>query len=538
MSPTYPSPEGGSNSLAPLGQLADWIGSTTLHVVLGVLLGWGVARLMRSHQLNWTWAGVALLVWLILRPLFGGLGLTLGVAALAAAGRGRRWRREDIEAGGDLAQIVRGFQGPLDAVRALNGKATVQRLLNRRASWFQGDEVLIGQDVRDGGLVRIPLGGDTGGTHTLVLGAAGSGKTVTMTGIAVHGVEHGMGAVLVDPKEDPKMLEHARDVAERMGRPFVHWTPQGSVLYNPYAHGSDTEIADKLLAGEQWSEPHYLRQAQRYIGHEVRTLRAAGVVVSLANVVRYLDPGELNRMVGSLPMQRVEQVTNYLRSLTRAQQTGLSGVRDRLAVLAESDVGQWLDPETPGAASFDLLQMIEQRAVVYFSLESDRRPLLAQMLGAAIVQDLQSAVARLQGRRIPTVVVIDEFAALAARQVAGLFGRARGAGISLMLGTQELADLRVPGLEQLHDQVMGNLTSLIAHRQVVPASATLIAEVAGTQGAWSTSISSDGRSTRSRGREFVVHPDEIKGLPRGHALVIVPTAPRPVRITRIFSLDR
>ena len=123
--------------------------------------------------------------------------LTLGVAALSAAGRGRRWRREDIEAGGDLAQIVRGFQGPLDAVRALNGKATVQRLLNRRASWFQGDEVLIGQDVRDGGLVRIPLGGDTGGTHTLVLGAAGSGKTVTMTGIAVHGVEHGMGAVLV-----------------------------------------------------------------------------------------------------------------------------------------------------------------------------------------------------------------------------------------------------------------------------------------------------------------------------------------------------
>jgi hypothetical protein len=63
-------------------------------VALGILLGWGVARLMRSHQLNWTWAGVALLVWLILRPLFGGLGLTLGVAALAAAGRGRRWRRE------------------------------------------------------------------------------------------------------------------------------------------------------------------------------------------------------------------------------------------------------------------------------------------------------------------------------------------------------------------------------------------------------------------------------------------------------------
>jgi len=537
MSPNYSSPEGGSNHLAPLEELFHWLASTTLHVALGVLLGWSVARLMRSRQLSWTWAAAALPVWLIARPLFGGLGLTLGVAALSAAGRGRRWRREDIEAGGDLAQIVRGFQGPLDAVRALNRKAAVRRLLSRGASWFKGDEVLIGQDVRGGGLVRIPLGGPAGGTHTLVVGAAGAGKTVAMTGIAVHGVEHGMGAVVLDPKGDPSMLEAARDVAEREGRLFVHWTPEGSVVFNPYAHGSETEIADKLLTGERWSEPHYLRQAQRYIGHVVRVLRQAGIVVSLANVVRCLDLAEFEALVRALPEQRVGQVTAYLKSLSAAQQAGLSGVRDRLAVMAESDVGQWLDPETPGVMSFDLLEMVQQRAVVYFSLESDRRPLLAQMLGAAIVQDLHSTQARLQGMRIPTLVVIDEFAALAAEQVAGLFGRARGAGMSLLLGTQEFADLRVAGRELLLEQVMGSLTSLISHRQVVPDSATLIADVAGTQGAWSTSVSSDGRRTRSRGREYTVHPDEIKSLPRGHAVVIVPTGRRPVRITKIFSLD-
>jgi hypothetical protein len=537
MSPTYPTSEQGVNPLAPLEELLHWLASTTLHVGLGILLGWCVARLMRSHQLSWTWAGVALLLWLIARPLLGSLGLTLGVAALAAASRGRRWRREDIQAGGDLAQIVRSFQGPLDAVRAIWAKGALRRMLSRGGSWFQGDEVLIGQDVQDGSLVRIPLGGDRGGTHTLVLGAAGSGKTVTMTAVAVHAVEHGMGAVLIDPKDDPKMLEHARGVAKREGRPFVHWTPEGSVVYNPYAHGSDTEIADKLLAGEHWSEPHYLRQAQRYIGHEVRVLRQAGIVVSLANVVHYLDPDELEVLVRGLPEQRVEKVTAYLESLTAVQHTGLSGVRDRLAVMAESDVGRWLDPETEGVASFDLRQMIEQRAIVYFSLESDRRPLLAHMLGAAIVQDLQSAVAALQGRPIPTLVVIDEFSALAAEQVSRLFGRARAAGMSLVLGTQELADLRVAG-PALQEQVMGNLTAVIAHRQVVPDSATLIADVAGTQGAWSTTMHSDGKGTRSRGREYTVHPDEIKSLPLGHAVVIVPTGKSPVRITQIFSLDR
>jgi hypothetical protein len=535
--PTYPSPEGGVNPLAPLEELLDWLASTTLHVALGVLLGWGVARLMRSHQLSWTWAAAAFPVWLIGRPLFGGLGLTLGVAALSAAGRGRRWRREDIQAGGDLAQIVRSFQGPLDAVRVVWASAELRRMTSRRASWFLRDEVLIGQDVQDGSLVRIPLGGARGGTHTLVLGAAGSGKTVTMTGVAVRAVEHGMGAVLVDPKEDPKMLEHARAVAEREGRTFVHWTPDGSVVYNPYAYGSDTEIADKLLAGEHYTEPHYLRQAQRYIGHEVRVLRQAGIVVSLANVVRYLDSDELEVLVRGLPERGVGQVAAYLESLTAAQRNGLSGVRDRLAVMAESDVGQWLDPESTGAPSFDLRQMIEQRAVVYFSLQSDRRPLLAHMLGAAIVQDLQSTVASLQSRPIPTVVVIDEFSALAAEQVSRLFGRARGAGMSLVLGTQELADLRVAG-PALQEQVMGNLTAVIAHRQVVPDSATLIADVAGTRGAWQTTMHSDGKGTRSRGREYTVHPDEIKGLPCGHALVIVPMGKRPVRITKIFSLDQ
>jgi len=531
MSPTYTFPEAEHNPFAPLEALA-------LHMALGIMLGYVVARLMRSHQLSWSWALVALPVWLIALPLFGGLGLTLGVAALVAGWCGRHWRRGDIQAGGDLAQIVRSFLGPLDAVRAMWAKGALRRMLSSGASWFEGDEVLIGQDVQDGGLVRIPLGGSRGGTHTLVLGAAGSGKTVTMTGVAVHAVEHGMGAVLIDPKNDPQMLEHARRVAERVGRPFVHWTPEGSVVYNPYAHGSETEIADKLLAGEQWSEPHYLRQAQRYIGNEVRVLRQAGIVVSLANVVRYLDPEELEVLVRGLPEQRVERVTAYLESLTPAQHTGLSGVRDRLAVMAESDVGQWLDPESTDAPSFDLRQMIERRAVVYFSLESDRRPLLAHMLGAAIVQDLQSTVAALQGRPIPTVVVIDEFSALAAEQVSRLFGRARAAGMSLLLGTQEFADMRVSGNQHLLEQVLGNLTALIAHRQVVPDSATLIADVAGTQGAWSTTMHSDGKGTRSRGREYVIHPDEIKGLPCGYAVVIVPTAKRPVRITQIFSLDR
>jgi len=142
------------------------------------------------------------------------------------------------------------------------------------------------------------------------------------------------------------------------------------------------------------------------------------------------------------------------------------------------------------------------------------------MLGAAVVQDLQSTIAALQCEPAPTLVVIDEFSAVAAEQVVALFGRARSAGFSLLLGTQELSDLRLPGRERLLEQILGNLSVLLAHRQVVPASAELIAAMGGTRGVWRASFTSDGRSTRSRSREPLLAPEDLMRLEPGRCVVI------------------
>ena len=105
--------------------------------------------------------------------------------------------------------------------------------------------------------VAIPLGGISG-SHTLIVGATGSGKTVTQTLIAAGAIEAGLGAVIIDPKGDALLRERACAAAARMGREFLEWTPRGPCTYNPYGHGSAGEIADKALAGEHYTEPHYL----------------------------------------------------------------------------------------------------------------------------------------------------------------------------------------------------------------------------------------------------------------------------------------
>jgi conjugal transfer pilus assembly protein TraD len=523
-----------ANPLAPLGELAHWVMATTVDIALGLLIGAIAARLLRARHLHWSWAAGALALVVLLRAQLGHLVPALAVASASASIRSRRWHREDVEAGADLADVAARRRRPIDLVRMAARTIELRRRQALGAErWFRGEQLILGRDER-GGLVSIPFGEAGLGTHSLLVGATGSGKTVTQTWMTVRGIERGMGAIVIDPKGDRDMRAAVAGAAHGAGRRFIEWTPEGPSVYNPFASGSETEIADKLLAGERFTEPHYLRQAQRFLGHLVRALRSADRDVSLRAVVEHLDVMALELLVRGLSEDEARATHAYLDSLTPRQQADLGGVRDRLAVLAESDVGPWLDP-CRAHGQFDLLEAVNDRAVVYFDLDADSRPLLSQMLGAAIVQDLQTTVAALQGRPIPTVVVIDEFSALAAEHVVRLFGRARSAGVNLVLSSQELADLRLPGRRTLLEQVMGNLTVLLAHRQVVPESAELISSVAGTKGAWRTSRHGDGRLTRTRASDQILRPNEIMRLGPGWAAAIVLSAGGSARIARVFS---
>jgi len=519
---------------ALLAEIVVGLTSTTLQLALGLLAGVILARVMRRRHLHWSWAASALCAIAIAHTIVDRWSVALLTATLCATARGRHWHREDLAAGGDLAVLAEERLGPLDVARMLTRTLSRRIDVRARRSPLHRDHMVLGR-TNAGAQISIPFGVKASGRHTLVVGATGSGKTVTETWIAGRAVEAGLGAVIVDPKGDARMREQLERAARLAGRPFVEWTPYGPAVYNPFAHGSASEIADKALAGERFTEPHYQRQAQRYLGHAVRALRDSGSVVSLPALVEQLDPTRLEELIGELPDEKAHATGLYLESLTARQRTDLVGVRDRLAIMAESDVAPWLDPATPTARTFDLLGAIRERAIVYFDLRADAWPLLAHMLGAAIVQDLQTVVASLQGGPVPTLVVIDEFSAIAAEQVVRLFGRARSAGFSLLLGTQELSDLRLPGRERLLEQVLGNLSALIAHRQVVPSSAELIANVAGSRGAWKVSRHSEGRTTRVRIREPVLDADRVMSLGRGWAAVLVLGGGASARVARMFN---
>src|SRR6185437_13772721 len=116
------------------------------------------------------------------------------------------------------------------------------------------------------------------------------------------------------------------------------------------------------------------------------------------------------------------------------------------------------------SATIDLREALRGPQVVLFSLNSARYGRLAAQLGTLAVQDLVSASGDRLGEARPGLAVtaatiaIDEFSALA---------RGRESGLSVLVATQELADLDRAGAG-LRDQVVGVTALKIFHRQEVP----------------------------------------------------------------------
>ena len=272
-----------------IGVALQWLAHAVLQFGLGVAIGLVAARYMRRRHLRWTWAPAMLVFVLLARGRLGSFTFALLLASVLAAVRTRRWHREDIDSGADLAEIAAQRRGPMDFLRSIASVLEERRGIRAGADGPDAQGLALGRDER-GRKVTIPFGEQAGARHMLVVGATGSGKTVTQTLMAVNAIERGMGVVVVDPKGDRGMSSELRRAALATGRRFLQWTPAGGCVFNPYAYGSETEIADKMLAGEHFTEPHYQRQAQRYLGHVVRALRMAEVEVSLAAVGRSSTP--------------------------------------------------------------------------------------------------------------------------------------------------------------------------------------------------------------------------------------------------------
>lgn len=266
-----------------------------------------------------------------------------------------------------------------------------------------------------------------------------------------------------------------------------------------------------------------------------------------------LEPSNLKRLLPHVPPEFASRVGPYLSHLNRDQQSAIMGLQSRLALLSESTPGTYLQPGEPTVDPWHTL--LGGNEVVLLSLNSSRYGKLAPQIAALAIQDLTAVAGERLSRphRPLALLAVDEFTSLDTDNLLALTSRAREAGISVLLSTQEMADLERLA-KGFKDQVLGNTGVMIAHRQNVPDSAELIARMIGTKTVWKPTYQTDtirhvwGSQTETRTgmgstkevEEFRIHPNVIKDLPTGAAVLItkIPTASAQTIRVEPWSPDR
>jgi TraM recognition site of TraD and TraG len=526
--------------------LSGEVEEVVIGALLGIVAALGAQYALTWRNLRWTWALVPAAVGLFATAGLGvveswSVGLAVGGVVTA------RWtfllERRDREAGGDARRRARQAVGIRDALGARRAG---------RAPTVDAGRYLLGFDGRRRP-VMVRFGGQSG-RHGLFVGASGSGKSNALLWCVARHIEAGFGVVVVDLKGDQLLARRLEREANSWRRPFYRWTLDGGGRWNPLARGNRSELKDKLIGSEEFTERHYQAMYERYLVNLFRALEHRPEQRNLPTVIGLLDPAALAVELRELDDdQAAEEIGAYLARLSPEQARDLRGLADRLALLVEGGHGDYLTPTDDAEREIDLLEAIGTGAVVLFSLNSSRYGETARLVGNMVLQDLKTVCGTIEdnpGSDRPALVAVDEFAALDGDQIAGLFQRARSASISLVMATQELADLRRVD-DGFDEQIVGNVEWLLAGRQNNPGSAELVAGIAGTEEVWlhtfqteeglgrpkSRFVRESGVGTKHRGREYYVPPDDIKRLPVGRML-LVEKNPHRVEVVDVMAADR
>ena len=404
-------------------------------------------------------------------------------------------------------------------------------------------------------------------THTLVVGASGSGKTTTVMSKARDAIKRGQGLVFVDLKGGPDVPEVLSKFAKRYGRKFSHWTlqprdtpytgpdTQGPAYYDPLARGEATRRKDLLIASRDWSEEFYKIEASNYLQllFYIVIANPNPEVSTLSDVVALLNPRALMARAKPLIDNPIyADIISGIESLnderiSPQKRNAIEGLRSQLAVILNSVAGQWLHVD-PKGHNINLKEAAHNGDIVVFSLDSSNYQELASLVANLIIQDLKTVTSELRDDPSPQPmqIFIDEFSAIGSDNIIGLINKSRDAGLPVTLATQALGDLRRVN-EAFLDQLIGIVSSYIIHRANKEDDAQVYAGLTGkvkrkrfsqnvdyTKGRWGGigKGAGTGGGRVEEVEEYLITPNEIQQLGMGE-MVYIAKAQQPVYIQHV-----
>lgn len=372
--------------------------------------------------------------------------------------------------------------------------------------------------------------------HIFLMGAPGSGKTRGLELLIEQAVSRGDAVVVIDPKGDEGLLDRTYDSSVRHGRESQFRVlalpyPYKSARYNPLeCFISPSDVADRIcsIMPRRGDSEAFRNFAWQFVSIVATAIHRTGDTVSLAKLENYcfhntwllvrrllakLCPDlaqstDLKTLLDAYRQYCVQKKRSFIEidqviamaSMDEEYFGKISGsLKTILAKLTSQSVGYLLCPEdvplpealegqdAPQKISWETID--RERLVVYFFLGSLIGPDSASATARMSLADLMSYVGRKYAfddasgfakRRL--TVVVDEVADALAPESVNILNKARGAGLSMVMAGQSLADLEVAlGSSADARRALANMGSFITLRAANPDDARFFTEKVGVR---------------------------------------------------------
>lgn len=338
------------------------------------------------------------------------------------------------------------------------------------------------------------------GTHGVILGSTGSGKTETIKAFAGGLLDLGWSGTIIDLKEDTApggLRDWCQQYSQHHSIPYqeLMLSDEQSPSWFNALHGmGPDEMRDSILASQQFEAAYYEALNKELLGQLVNLMFYAHEVKpdefpypTLYDVARICSAGDLPRrtkgmrsvVLSSLPAFS-ESDFAVLSSPTKAQAEAASGFGARLGNVFETSAGRAVLRDNAEGTKHSL--DVTNEGLTYVGLDSLGKQDLTRVLSSAMLTRMSVyASHRTTGKAAkgrPRFIIVDEANWVNREIVKNLLSRARSAGIALFLATQGPRDwIDIQGDDW--DTLGQNLNVAIIMKQNAPDSAEICAQYLG-----------------------------------------------------------
>jgi hypothetical protein len=352
--------------------------------------------------------------------------------------------------------------------------------------------------------------------------------------LARDDIERGRGLVFIDMKGDREQAHTVFELACQAGRKddFLFFTTD--VLtpchsYNGTAYGTPDVLVDRLMMSGDWSkEPFYPGVAQAALDRVIPALASRDKILTPADIRLAVGEKEALRLVSSWASSGdanrlradLEHWPRYYDDTAglRSHLDHICRLRDRMC----TPVGE-----------INFREVFSRNRIAYIELNAQMHEKLARSIARLMLEDFKQVSGYLASHpdeRHPFSLYVDEARNAVYPGFVGLISQCRSAGIGVVLATQSPFDFQEFGDAGVMRAIAQNTGTKLFFHQTEHASAEYCAQQAGTcesvkrttqrvKGAIGEPEESGVYSDRDV-REFIAHPDKLKRMPKGMALII------------------